>query len=298
VADLGKLLTLVARLRGPGGCPWDREQTLADLRAYLVEEAHEAAAAIDAVVATGDAAQHVATGDAAQHVATGDAADGHAAEDAWRALAGELGDLLFQAAFVAALAVESGRFTATEVVDQVHAKMVERHPHVFPPVEGGEGEELADAGAVSRAWERRKLERGGGRESLLAGVPASLPALLAAYRMTQKAAGVGFDWPDAAAVLAKLDEERAELAQALAPGAGVAADPAAVREEIGDLLFTAANLARKLGLDPEAALAATNAKFRRRFAHVEARLAERGRRPDQSDLAEMDALWQEAKRPP
>lgn len=286
MADLGKLLALVARLRGPGGCPWDREQTLADLRAYLVEEAHEAAAAIDAVVATGDAARNVAAGDR------------QAADDAWRALAGELGDLLFQAAFVAALAEESGRFTAAEAVDRVHAKMVERHPHVFPPAEGDEGGELADAGAVSRSWERRKLERGGGRESLLAGVPASLPALLAAYRMTQKAAGVGFDWPDAAAVLAKLDEERAELARALAPGAGAAADPAAVREEVGDLLFTAANLARKLGVDPEAALAATNTKFRRRFAHIEARLAERGRRPDQSDLAEMDALWQEAKRPP
>jgi tetrapyrrole methylase family protein/MazG family protein/ATP diphosphatase len=160
------------------------------------------------------------------------------------------------------------------------------------------GVERADAGAVSRAWEGRTLERGDGRGSLLAGVPASLPALLAAYRMTQKAAGVGFDWPDAASVLAKLDEERAELAQALAPGAGAAADPAAVREEIGDLLFPAANLARKLGVDPEAALAGTITKFRRRFAHVEARLAERGRRPDQSDLAEMDALWQEAKRPP
>lgn len=297
MADLGKLLALIARLRGPGGCPWDREQTLADLRAYLVEEAHEAAAAIDAVVATGDATRRVTAGDAERNGSAPEAAVGGSADDAWGALGGELGDLLFQAAFVAALAEESGRFTAAEAIDRVHAKMVERHPHVFPPA-GGEGEALADAGAVSRAWERRKLERGGGRESLLAGVPASLPALLAAYRMTQKAAGVGFDWPDAAAVLAKLDEERAELAHALAPGAGAAADPAAVREEIGDLLFTAANLARKLGIDPEAALAATNAKFRRRFAHVEARLAERGRRPDQSDLAEMDALWQEAKRPP
>jgi MazG family protein len=280
VADLGKLLALIARLRAPGGCPWDRDQTLADLRAYLVEEAHETAAAIDAVGAA--------------------AAEGTTAADAaWQALADELGDLLFQAAFVAALAEESGAFTAAEAIDRVHAKMVERHPHVFPPAGGGEREELADAAAVSRAWERRKLERGGG-DSLLAGVPASLPALLAAYRMTQKAAGVGFDWPDAAAVLAKLDEERAELAAALGPGgaaAGAAADRAAVREEIGDLLFTAANLARKLGVDPEAALAATNAKFRRRFAHVEARLAESGRRPDQAKLAEMDELWQEAKRP-
>jgi nucleoside triphosphate diphosphatase len=273
VADLGKLVALIDRLRAPGGCPWDREQTLGDLRAYLVEEAHEAAAAIDAVAAAGE------TGDKAGEAA-GDAAG------AWSALAGELGDLLFQAAFVAALAAEAGAFTAAEAIDRVHAKMVARHPHVFPTA-GGTREELADADAVTRAWERRKLAAGAG--SLLAGVPASLPALLGAYRMTQKAAGVGFDWPDAAAVLAKLDEERAELASALDEG------DAAVREELGDLLFTVANLARKLGVDPEAALAAANAKFRRRFAHVETRLAERGRRPDESTLEEMDALWNEAK---
>lgn len=290
MADLGKLLALIARLRGPGGCPWDRDQTLADLRAYLVEEAHETAAAIDAVV---HAASSTGTGQAAAAEAIGRHS---AADPTWQALAGELGDLLFQAAFVASLAEESGAFTAAEAIDRVHAKMVERHPHVFPPAAGGEREELPDAEAVSRVWERRKLERGDG-ESLLAGVPASLPALLAAYRMTQKAAGVGFDWPDAAAVLAKLDEERAELAEALEPGAGEEADRAAVREEIGDLLFTAANLARKLGVDPEAALAATNAKFRRRFAYIEARLAESGRHPDQAELAEMDTLWQEAKRP-
>jgi ATP diphosphatase len=280
VADLGKLLALIDRLRAPGGCPWDREQTLADLRAYLVEEAHEAAAAIDAVVAE--------SAGAAPRQA-----------DAWDALEDELGDLLFQVAFVAALAAEAGRFTAADAIERVHAKMVSRHPHVFPPADGG-GEALADADAVARAWERRKLEAGRDGESLLAGVPPSLPALLAAYRMTQKAAGVGFDWPDAAAVLAKLDEERAELGAALAAEGGGSDDAAgreaAVREEVGDLLFTAANLARKLGVDPEAALAATNAKFRRRFAHVEARLAATGRRPDEADLAEMDALWEEAKR--
>lgn len=292
MADLGKLLALIARLRGPGGCPWDREQTLADLRAYLVEEAHEAAAAIDAVVRdTGAVVRNTAVAGGGEDVPSEPSAA------AWQDLAGELGDLLFQAAFVAALAEEAGAFTAAEAIDRVHAKMVERHPHVFPPAAGGEREELADAEAVTRAWERRKLE-GGGAGSLLAGVPASLPALLAAYRMTQKAAGVGFDWPDTAAVLAKLDEERAELAGALAADdAGAGIDHAAVREEIGDLLFTAANLARKLGIDPEAALAATNLKFRRRFAHVEARLAEGGRRPDQAELAEMDELWQEAKRP-
>ncbi|HEX2162753.1 MAG TPA: nucleoside triphosphate pyrophosphohydrolase [Thermoanaerobaculia bacterium] len=285
MADLGKLLALVARLRAPGGCPWDREQTLADVRGYLLEEAHETAAAIDRVVAAEGAG--------------GDAAAGEPA-DAWQALAGELGDLLFQAAFVATLAEEAGAFTAAGAIDGVHRKMVERHPHVFPPAGGG-GEELPDAAAVARAWERRKLARET-PESLLAGVPESLPALLAAYRMTQKAAGVGFDWPEAADVLAKLDEERAELAAALASPAGEAgggdgdARREAVREEVGDLLFTAANLARKLGVEPEAALAAANAKFRRRFGQVETELARRGRRPDQSDLAEMDALWDKAKR--
>src|SRR5436309_4236275 len=192
--DLQKLLDLVARLRAPDGCPWDREQGLADMRAYLLEEAHELAGAIDG----GD----------------------------WGELAGELGDLLFQIAFIGRLAEEAGAFSLSQVVDRVHHKMVARHPHVF-------GDEvLADAAAVRQAWERRKLRAEPGRESLLAGVPASLPALLGAYRLTQKAAGVGFDWPDAGAVLAKVDEETAELRAALAGD-----DREAVREEIGDLLF-------------------------------------------------------------
>ena len=273
-ADLRRLVELVARLRAPDGCPWDREQTLADVRAYLLEEAHEAAAAIDA----GDL----------------------------EALAGELGDLLFQAAFVARLGEEAGAFSAGDAIDRSLAKMIARHPHVFG------GEELADAAAVARAWERRKLEAegGGGAGGLLDGVPASLPALTAAYRMTQKAAAVGFDWPDAGAVLAKVDEELAELRAELAgggePGAGPPAKGAVgpaeaagrdrARDEIGDLLFTVANLARKLGLDPEAALAAANAKFRRRFRRVEDGLAARGRRLGEASLDEMDALWEEAKR--
>jgi nucleoside triphosphate diphosphatase len=249
---LQKLLDLVARLRAPDGCPWDRQQGLADVRAYLLEEAHEAAAAID---------------------------DGD-----WDELAGELGDLLFQVAFIGRLAEEAGAFRLSQVVERVYNKMVARHPHVFG------GETLADAEAVRQAWERRKLAEEPRRASLLAGVPASLPALLAAYRLTQKAAGVGFDWPDAAAVLEKVEEETAELRQALAAGR---ADSA--REELGDLLFTLANLARKLDLDPEAALAGANRKFRRRFAAVEAGLAARGRRPDEATLAEMDALWEAAK---
>jgi ATP diphosphatase len=250
--DLQKLLDLVARLRAPDGCPWDREQGLADVRAYLLEEAHEVAGAID----SGD----------------------------WGELSAELGDLLFQIAFVGRLAEEASAFSLSQVVDRVHHKMVARHPHVF-------GDEvLADVQAVRQAWERRKLKEEPGRASLLAGVPASLPALLGAYRLTQKAAGVGFDWPDANAVLAKLDEETAELRQALA-----ADDRDALREEVGDLLFTLANLARKLDVDPEAALAGTNRKFRHRFEQVEKGLAARGKSTAEATLEEMDALWEAAK---
>jgi ATP diphosphatase len=250
--DLQKLLDLVARLRAPDGCPWDREQGLADVRAYLLEEAHEVAGAID----SGD----------------------------WGELSEELGDLLFQIAFIGRLAEEAGAFSLSQVVDRVHHKMVARHPHVF-------GDEvLADAQAVRQAWERRKLREEPGRASLLAGVPASLPALLGAYRLTQKAAGVGFDWPDANAVLAKLDEETAELREALTGG-----DKEAAREEVGDLLFTLANLARKLDLDPEAALAGTNRKFRHRFEQVEKGLAARGKSTADATLEEMDALWEAAK---
>lgn len=251
--DLGKLLTLVARLRGPGGCPWDREQTLADVRAYLLEEAHEAAAAID--------------------------------EGDWEGLCSELGDLLFQVAFVGQLGAEAGILSLGNSIDRVHTKMVARHPHVF-----GEAE-ARDLAAVRQAWERRKVEEKGGAESLLAGVARSLPALVAAYRMTQKAAGVGFDWPETGAVLAKLDEEMAELRAALDGGQG----REAVAGEVGDLLFTVVNLARKLEIDPEAALAQTNLKFRRRFLAIESALASRGKSLNDSDLAEMDRLWNEAK---
>lgn len=251
--DLQKLVDLVARLRAPDGCPWDREQKLPDLRAYLLEEAHELAAAIDG----GD----------------------------WRSVGEEAGDLLFQLAFIGRLGEEAGGATLAEAIDGVYTKMIERHPHVF-------GQEvLADTEAVRQAWERRKLKAEPRRESIFSGVPDSLPALLASYRLTQKAAGVGFDWPDAPSVLEKADEELAELRSALAAG-----DPSAVGEEIGDLLFTLANLARKLDVDPEAALAAANLKFRRRFAAVEEVLAAGGKTTAEASLPEMDALWDEAKR--
>ncbi|HKV11331.1 MAG TPA: nucleoside triphosphate pyrophosphohydrolase [Thermoanaerobaculia bacterium] len=251
--DLQKLLDLVARLRAPDGCPWDKEQTLPDVRAYLLEEAHELAGAIDG----GD----------------------------WDELAEELGDMLFQVAFIGRLAEEAGAFRLSQVIDGVHRKMVERHPHVF-------GDEvLADAEAVRQAWERRKLAKEPRRESLFSGVPSSLPALLAAYRLTQKAAGVGFDWPTPAAVLDKMEEEIGELREALAAGRREE-----VKEEVGDLLFTIANLARKVEVDPEAALAGANLKFRKRFAKIEEGLAAQGKTAAEATLEEMDALWEAAKR--
>ncbi|MEO8504011.1 MAG: nucleoside triphosphate pyrophosphohydrolase [Acidobacteriota bacterium] len=248
--DLSRLTDLVRRLRAPEGCPWDREQTLGDLRAYLLEEAHETAAAID----SGDSAELLA----------------------------ELGDLLFQASFIAVLAEEAGQFTVGDAIEHVHTKMVERHPHVFGDTQ------LADSAAVREVWERRKLETkksSGG--SLLDGVAPSLPALTGAYRMTQKAAGVGFDWAETDQVLEKIEEEIDELR--------AAADKEQRREELGDLLFTVANLARKLDIDPEAALAQANLKFRRRFAGVETGLAAQGERLGEASLETMDALWEAAK---
>jgi ATP diphosphatase len=250
---LEALVELVSALRGPEGCPWDRAQTAADLRAYLLEEAHEVAAALDA--------------------------------DDWDALRAELGDLLFQVVFLASLAHDAGAFDLGAVIDGVHRKMVERHPHVF-------GDHSArDAAQVRESWERRKAEQRAG-DSHLDGVASSLPALVAAYRLTQKAAGVGFDWPDADAVLDKLDEELAELRAAR--GGERASE--GVREEVGDILFTAANLARKLGVDPEGALARANLKFRSRFAAIERGLAAAGRRLGAATLDELDRLWEEAKR--
>jgi len=172
--------------------------------------------------------------------------------------------------------------------------MVSRHPHVFG------GETLKDSGSVRRAWEIRKLEEGGGERSILDGVARSVPALLAAYRMTQKASGVGFDWPDVGGVLGKVREELGELEEALEAHHPAETDTGkdakqAIRNELGDLLFSLVNLARKVEIDPEAALAGTNLKFRRRFRHIEDRLRHQGRTVADADLEEKDALWDEAK---
>ena len=256
--SLDRLFDLVARLRSPEGCPWDRKQQVEDLRAYLLEEAHEVAAAID----TGD----------------------------WDEICTELGDLLFQVVFIVRLAEERSTFGLADVVNRIEEKMILRHPHVFGD------DRLPDSEAVHRAWEQRKLDDAASRrQSLLDGLPPTLPALLAAHRMTQKAAGVGFDWPDPAAVLAKVDEELAELRDELGAQAGSEPDPE-VREELGDLLFTLANLSRHLGMDPESILAQANAKFRRRFSLMETALDQQGVSLSDLDPDAMEAAWNAAKR--
>ena len=250
------LRALCARLRGPGGCPWDQEQTLESLRAYLIEEAYEVVDAIDG----GDR----------------------------RALAVELGDLLFHILFASRIAEESGWFDIDDVCRGIHAKMVARHPHVFGEVE------VSGAAEVVQNWEAIKRREVPGKGAL-AGVPRQLPALLKAFRVTEKAAALGFDWERVNDVVAKLEEEVAELAEELRRERSEVAD-ARVREELGDVLFVIANLARQLGVDPEAALQAANAKFTRRFGAMEALAAARGVALRSLDLAQLDALWDEVKR--
>ncbi len=252
-----RLLEIMRRLRDPAtGCPWDIEQTFATIAPYTLEEAHEVGDAIE--------------------------------RQAWDELPGELGDLLFQVVFHAQMATDRGLFGFDDVVRAISGKMVARHPHVF-----GAASRDKSAEQQTRDWEaikaaERGAARGGAR--VLDGVALGLPALTRAVKLQKRAARVGFDWPSTDEVLAKMREEMAELAEAREHlGA------AEIFEEFGDLLFVMANLARHLQIDPEAALRAANAKFTRRFARIEDWLAESGRSPDQSDLAEMDALWTRAK---
>lgn len=256
-----ELVGLIARLRAPGGCPWDREQTHESLKPMMLEEAYEVVEAID---------------------------DGNDDE-----LIGELGDLLLQVVFHSDIATEENRFTIADVIERVSSKMVRRHPHVF-------GEETAEtSGEVLRNWEAIKaaeLSAKGkaveGEGSMLDSVSTKLPAIMEAFQMTTKVSRVDFDWPDVASVLEKLDEEVDELKEAVA---SESANHQEIAGEVGDLLFVAVNVARLLGVDPESALKASNRKFRRRFRHIEDRLREQGRKPSDSDHVEMDALWDEAK---
>jgi MazG family protein len=249
---------LIARLRGPGGCPWDREQTHESLKPMTIEEAYEVLEAIDR-------------------------ADGEH-------LAGELGDLLLQVVFHAQIAAEAGRFTIADVIERVAAKMVRRHPHVFA------GAKADTPGEVLRSWEAIKQEEQAAKgarpgSSMLDSVGSGLPAVMEAFQMTTKASRVGFDWPGVASVLEKLEEEMAELREAAAGAAG----HRRVAEEVGDLLFAAVNVARLIGADPESALKSANRKFRRRFAFIEKELARRGRTPSEATLEEMESIWAEAK---
>ena len=253
---LPRLLEIMRRLRDPQtGCPWDIEQDFGTIAPYTIEEAYEVADAIE--------------------------------RGAWDELKGELGDLLFQSVFHAQMAAERGLFDFHDVAEHMAEKMVARHPHVF----GDESREKS-AEEQTRDWEAVKAaERAAKAETgVLDGVALGLPALLRAVKLQNRAARVGFDWPDTGQVLAKLLEEAREL-----EAARDSLSPDAIEDELGDLLFVMANLARHLGVDPEQALRRTNAKFTRRFAAIEAALAATGRRPEDSTLEEMDALWDAAK---
>jgi ATP diphosphatase len=255
-AELRRLLGIMAALRDPAtGCPWDKEQTFDSIAPYTIEEAYEVADSI--------------------------------ARRDFASLPDELGDLLFQVVYHARMAQEAGHFAFVDVARAISDKMIRRHPHVF-------GDAAArDAGMQTVAWEAQKsAERAARQETgTLAGVPIGLPALTRAEKLTKRAARVGFDWPDADAVLAKLDEEIGELRAELVEG-----DPERLTDEVGDLLFVLANLARKLNLDPEACLRHANNKFARRFHAMEQILAREGRDLKSETLEALEAAWQAVKR--
>jgi MazG family protein len=251
-----RLVEIMARLRAPDGCPWDREQTFDSIKPYLVEETYEVLDSIDA-------------------------------RD-WPELAAELGDLMLQSVFFAQMAAEEDRFAISDCLDAINEKLVRRHPHVF-----ADGT-ARTSGQVKERWDEIKKEekesQGRDTRQLLAPVSRKAPALVEAQQLTSRAATVGFDWENPDQVLEKLNEELGELAQARRGG-----PPGELENEIGDLLFVLVNLARFLKVDAEQALRKTNAKFRKRFGYLERKLGEQGRSPKEASLAEMEALWQEAK---
>lgn len=262
--EFNELVAVMERLRAPGGCPWDREQTYASLAQYLLEECYETFDAIQEADATGDTTN----------------------------LREELGDILLQVVFHSTIAAEKGDFTIDQVVKGVTEKLVLRHPHVF-----GE-EELATAADVLNNWDKLKAnerEQSGKiekeKESILEDVPVHFPALLEGLKLTKKAAKVGFDWENSAQIVDKLNEELDELNGAISSD-----EQEKIEEEIGDLLFVLVNLARKLDVEPETALKKTNRKFRERFKYIETELKSLGRSPEESNLEEMDALWNAAKK--
>jgi len=280
-----RAVQIMARLRAPGGCPWDREQTFDTIKPYTLEETYEVLEAID--------------------------------NRDWPELTGELGDLLLQVLFYSQMASEEGHFSVDDVLDRLSSKLVDRHPHVF-------GEVKADTPAeVLRNWEalkgeekKKRLETGGDgnaddAQSVLSGVSSKMPALMEAYKLSSRAAHVGFDWPEIEGLFAKLEEETVELREELkaAPvkgpsGTGIAGSGKPqvapelrerLEDEVGDLFFVLVNIARYLSLDPESALRKTNRKFKRRFQWMEERLRDGGRAPRQASMDELETLWQQAK---
>ena len=249
-----RLVQIMARLRAPNGCPWDREQTFETIKPYLLEETYEVMQAID--------------------------------DRDWPELAGELGDLLLQVAFFSQMASEAGHFDVTDALQAINSKLVRRHPHVFGDGDASNPEEVKATWDQIKAAEKPKAPKG-----LLERIPSHQPALMEAARISSKAAGAGFDWPDLDQVFAKLREEIAELEEARVDGSQEDAEG-----EVGDLLFTVVNIARFLNVDPEQALRKTNTKFRRRFKHVEDGLAAREKPFAEATLEEMEALWVDAKR--
>lgn len=254
------LVDLMARLRAPDGCPWDREQSYATLAPMLIEEAYEVIEAAEA-------------------------------ED-WPELRDELGDLLFQIIFYGQIARDSQHFDIHDSITRVHEKMTRRHPHVFGDQQVESTADVLVNWEAIKAAERKDAGKTEKQPSLLDGTSTKLPALLEAYQLTTKAARVGFDWEKLEDVFDKLAEELQELRDEVQREPR---DPNAIAEELGDLLFVATNIARQLGVEPEMALKAANRKFRRRFGYIETKLAEQGRTCAESNLAEMDAFWNEAK---
>ena len=285
-----RAVSIMARLRAPGGCPWDREQTFDSIKPYTLEETYEVLEAID--------------------------------NRDWDELKSELGDLLLQVLFYAEMAEEEGRFTIGDVLDRLSNKLVARHPHVFGDVEAKTPADVLRNWEALKAREKeQRLAAGGGKmpkgkvnpDSVLAGVSSAIPSLLEAYKLSSRAAHVGFDWPNIEGLFEKLSEETVELKKHLeefpAPGPqpiarGVAGSGSQqvsdelktrLEDEVGDLLFVLVNIARYLSLDPESALRKTNRKFKRRFQWLEEELRRQGRKPQEASLEEMEALWQQAK---
>jgi MazG family protein len=260
-ARFDTLVNLMNRLRAPGGCPWDREQTFDTIKKYTLEETYEVLDAID--------------------------------RRDWDGLREELGDFLLQAVFYAQMASEEGRFSVNDSLDAINEKLVRRHPHIFAEETARTGEEvLRRWDEIKAAEKKQKAEKlkTDKPQGMLDGIPRAMPALVEAQQISSRAAGAGFDWDTAEQVLDKLREELDELAAARE---AQAAD--AIEDEIGDLFFTLVNLARFVKVDPEQALRRTNAKFRRRFGHVERRLGQQGKEVKGTPIAELEALWQEAK---